>query len=68
MSKIKLQIDWKRMFIGIVLLTGGLLWIFVPVTMLQNSSLVINIVLAITLVLLGTSFIWSATEGLRKRL
>ncbi len=54
------------MFLGVLFIAGGILWIFAPIIKSLSLDRIINIILGITLVILGASFIWSATKDLRK--
>lgn len=54
------------MFIGVMLLLGGVICILIPATKLEGRFLV-TIIFGITGVMLGTIFIWKATEDLRER-
>jgi len=66
MSNVKLKMGWGEVFIGVMLLLGGVICILIPAAKLEGRFLVV-IILGITGVMLGTTFIWKATEGLRKR-
>jgi len=66
MSNVKLKMGWGEVFIGVILLLGGVICILIPATKLEGRFLV-TIILGITLVILGTAFIWAATKGLRER-
>ena len=55
------------MFVGIVLLLGGVICILIPAAKLEGRFLV-TIILGITMVMLGTTVIWKTTEGMRERL
>lgn len=63
---LKLKIGWGEMFIGVMLLLGGVICILIPATKLEGRFLV-TIIFGITGVMLGTIFIWKATEDLRER-
>lgn len=65
MLKLKI-IGWGEVFIGVMLLLGGAICVLIPATKLEGRFLV-TIIFGITGVMLGTTFIWKATEGLRER-
>jgi len=60
----KKQIDVKKVFLGVMFLLGGCICILMSVMI---AHFFVNIILGITLVMLGTAFIWQATEGFRKK-
>jgi uncharacterized membrane protein HdeD (DUF308 family) len=53
-------IDWKKLFLGVLLLAGGLICFFTPSKNTQFRTLIITLILSVTLAPLGASFIWSA--------
>jgi len=63
---LKLKTGWGEMFIGVIQLSGGVLCILIPAAKLEGGSLV-TIILGITLVILGDTYICKAMEGLRGR-
>jgi uncharacterized membrane protein HdeD (DUF308 family) len=56
-----------KLFLGIMHLVGGLICILVPALSLKKRSDISLIVLGITLVMLGTSYVWLATESRRQK-
>jgi hypothetical protein len=66
MPDIKPDIEWKRLFLAIILSLGGVITILVPVSKLGGSSIA-TIISGIALVMLGSSFFGESMEGLRKR-
>ena len=56
----KKKIDWKKLFLGVLLLAGGFICFFTPSKNTQFRTLIIALILSIPLVSWGASFIWSA--------
>jgi uncharacterized membrane protein HdeD (DUF308 family) len=67
MSYIKSQNDGKKIFLGIVILLGGVICILVPAATLQDRSLIFFVLMGIPLVMFGATYIWEAIEGFRKK-
>jgi hypothetical protein len=61
------RIKGKELFLGIGTLFGGVICILVPVSTLQDRSLIYYVFMGIPLVMSGSTFIWEAIEGLRKK-
>lgn len=64
LNMFKIKIRWCELFVGIVLLLGGVICILIPATKLESRFLV-TIILGITLVMLGGAFIWKTTVNLK---
>jgi uncharacterized membrane protein HdeD (DUF308 family) len=62
MAKIKTR--WCELFLGAVFLLGGIISILVPAMELESRSLV-TVMLGITFLLLGSSFIWKRTKDIK---
>ncbi|MBE3117003.1 hypothetical protein IMZ68_07340 [Candidatus Bathyarchaeota archaeon] len=61
------QIKGKKLFLGIVILFGGVICILVPASTLRDRSLIAFVLMGIPLVMSGAIDIWESIEGLRKR-
>jgi hypothetical protein len=67
-SDMKPQVEGKRLFLGILfLLGGGVACILIPAITLHDLSLIATIILGISFIMLGESYIWQATEGWREK-
>ena len=55
-----------KIFLGIMMVLGGILSILIPASSLKMDSLS-SIILGITLVMLGDSYVWGAIEAYRKK-
>lgn len=65
MDNIKPDIEWKRLFLAIVLTAGGIITIVIPASKLDGKSLA-TIISGIPLVMLGESFFWESMEDIRR--
>ncbi len=66
MPDMKPDIEWKRLFLSIILTLGGVITILVPALKLDGRSIA-TILSGVPLVMLGSSFFWESMEGLRER-
>jgi hypothetical protein len=65
MDNIKPDIEWKRLFLAIVLTVGGIITIVIPASELDGKSIA-TIISGIPLVMLGESFFWESMEDIRR--
>jgi hypothetical protein len=65
MPDIKSQMKYK-VFLGVILLLGGIISILIPAWKLEGSSTA-TIIMGVTFVMLGDSFLWEAIRDLRER-
>lgn len=65
MNDIKPGIEWKRLFLGIVLTFCGVSTIMRPILKLDDGSIA-TIVSGIPFVMLGSYFFTRSVEGIRK--
>ena len=63
----KSQNERAKIFVGAVMLLGGVICILVPASTLQDRSLFSFVLMGIPLVILGSTYIWEAIEGLKER-
>ena len=55
-----------KVFLGIVVLLGGVICILVPASTLQDRSLFYYTLMGISLVMFGSTSIWEAIEGFKE--
>lgn len=65
MDEKKPDIEWKRLFLGIIFTLGGVIAILVPASKLDGQS-ISKIIAGIPLVMLGEYFFWESMEEIRK--
>ena len=65
MPAIKSQMKYK-VFLGVMFLLGGIISILIPASKLEGSSIA-TIIMGITFVMLGDTFIWEAIKDFRER-
>ncbi|MFH1370648.1 MAG: hypothetical protein ABII09_05110 [Planctomycetota bacterium] len=59
--------EGAKIFLGVLSLLGGVICILVPASTLQDRSLFSFVLMGIPLVILGSTYIWEAIEGLRAK-
>jgi hypothetical protein len=62
----KPPIDEKEMILGVLFILGGLVNVAILAATLRDRYLISLLVLCLLFAMLGTSYIFTATEGLRK--